>query len=66
MSNEQCYEIIKNVRKNKKFAKLPIIVLGSKELEQSRNKCLDLGANDCLDKPFQDANLLAIMKVWIT
>ena len=44
--------VLKNLRQNPTFAKIPIIIISAKTTELDRVKGLDLGANDYMCKPF--------------
>lgn len=50
------------VRKDPKFQTTPIVVLTSKIPENAREKALAAGANECLTKPFNEAELLAVVR----
>lgn len=52
------YALIKAIRKQAAYQKTPIIVLTAKALSQEKEKCLGLGANDCITKPI-DIDLLS-------
>ncbi|MFH1414967.1 MAG: ATP-binding protein [Elusimicrobiota bacterium] len=44
------FEVIRELKKNKATMNIPIIVLTSSASEKNREKCLALGACECLDK----------------
>jgi len=59
------YDCMKEIRKNKKFKKLPIIALTAKAMKEDRKKCIDAGANDYISKPVDIERLLSLMRIWI-
>lgn len=60
------YEAIRRIRQQIKFADLPIIAITAKAMEDDREKCLSVGANDYLSKPLDLNKLLSLIRVWIT
>jgi len=59
------YEAMKRIRKERKYAKLPIIALTAKAMLGDRDKCIEAGASDYLAKPVNTDKLLSMMKVWL-
>jgi CheY-like chemotaxis protein/signal transduction histidine kinase/HAMP domain-containing protein len=59
------YEAMTEIRKNPKFAKLPIIALTAKAMKNDRQKCIEAGANDYITKPIEADKLLSLMRVWL-
>jgi tubulin-specific chaperone A len=59
------YEAMREIRKQIKFAKLPVIALTAKAMKGDRSKCLEAGANDYLAKPVNTDKLLSMMRVWL-
>jgi CheY-like chemotaxis protein len=59
------YETTRAIRKNKKFAKLPIIALTAKAMQNDREKCLEAGASDYITKPVNTDQLLSLMRAWL-
>lgn len=51
------YELITKVRSSGYFADIPIIVLSCRDSSADRIKCLKLGANDFMVKPFNPEEL---------
>jgi len=51
------FEYIKKVRESGFFNDVPLIVLSGEESSSERIKCLKLGANDYLIKPFNPEEL---------
>jgi two-component system chemotaxis sensor kinase CheA len=59
------YETIKEIRKNPKWKKLPIIALTAKAMLGDREKCISAGASDYLTKPVNVDQLLSLIKIWL-
>ncbi|XPV76647.1 MAG: response regulator [Desulfovibrio sp.] len=59
------YEAMTEIRKQKKFEKLPIIALTAKAMKGDRSKCIEAGASDYLAKPVDTAKLLSMLRVWL-
>lgn len=59
------YELTRRIRKDKRFAPLPIIAVTAHAMVGERKKCLDAGANDYISKPIDSDNLLITIKRWI-
>jgi DNA-binding response OmpR family regulator len=57
MPNMDGYEFIKNVRSSGYFKDIPMIMLSGIESSQEKVKCLKLGANDYMVKPFNPEEL---------
>ncbi len=51
------FEYIQRVRESNLFGDLPLIILSGEESSAERIKCLKLGANDYLIKPFNPEEL---------
>jgi len=59
------YEAMTEIRRKKKFKKLPIIALTAKAMKGDRNKCIEAGASDYLAKPVNFEKLLSMLRVWL-
>ena len=59
------YEAMQEIRKDKRFTRLPIIALTAKAMKDDRQKCIDAGANDYLTKPFDPGKLISMLRVWL-
>ena len=56
---------IREIRKNSKWDKLPIIALTAKAMPDDQQRCLDAGANDYMAKPLDVEKLLSLVRVWM-
>ena len=59
------YDAMRRIRKERKYAKLPIIAITAKAMKGDREKCIEAGASDYLAKPVNTDKLLSMMKVWL-
>ena len=59
------YEATRQIRKQNKWAKLPVIALTAKAMMDDREKCIDAGANDYITKPVDMDRLIALMQLWL-
>ncbi|MCF8228180.1 MAG: response regulator [Bacteroidales bacterium] len=57
MPNLDGYDFIKNVRASGYFKDIPLIMLSGIESSSEKVKCLKLGANDYIVKPFNPEEL---------
>ncbi|RYZ91600.1 MAG: response regulator [Sphingobacteriaceae bacterium] len=56
-------ELIDQVKSSDFFSSIPIIILSGEESSEKRIKCLDMGADDFIVKPFNPAELAARIRV---
>ncbi len=59
------YTAMQLIRKEERFAALPIIALTAKAMKGDREKCIEAGANDYMSKPVQTEKLLSLLRVWL-
>jgi CheY-like chemotaxis protein len=60
------YEAIRQIRTQGRFRNLPVIALTAKAMKDDKQKCIDEGANDYIDKPIEVERLLSLMRVWLS
>jgi DNA-binding response OmpR family regulator len=53
------YKLLSDIRDNRDWCHVPVIVVSAKVLESDIVRALDLGANDYVTKPFRPQELLA-------
>lgn len=56
------YEVLENLRRNKKTRLIPVVMLTALSEPEDRVKALDLGCDDFISKPFDKTELLARVK----
>jgi CheY-like chemotaxis protein/CHASE3 domain sensor protein len=59
------YEATRQIRKQNKWARLPVIALTAKAMMDDREKCIEAGANDYITKPVDMDRLIALMQLWL-
>jgi CheY-like chemotaxis protein len=59
------YAATRHIRKQNKWAKLPVIALTAKAMKDDREKCIAAGANDYITKPVDMDRLIALMQLWL-
>ncbi|MEO8874173.1 MAG: response regulator, partial [Polyangiaceae bacterium] len=55
----------REIRKNPKWSKLPIISLTAKAMKDDQERCLAAGANDYVSKPVDIEMLMSLIRVWM-
>jgi CheY-like chemotaxis protein len=60
------YEAMRQLRRDQRFVRLPVIALTAKAMKGERERCLEAGASDYLPKPVDSDKLLAKLSSWLT
>jgi CheY-like chemotaxis protein len=60
------YEVIRKIRSDPEFAALPIIAVTGKATKFDRDRCIEAGASDYISKPVDTAQLVSLLRVWLT
>ncbi len=55
----------KEIRRDSRWAKLPILMLTAKAMPDDQQRCLEAGANDYMAKPIDVDKLLSLVRVWM-
>ncbi len=66
MPNLDGYDFIKNIRASGYFKDIPLIMLSAIESSTERVRCLKLGANDYMVKPFNPEELALRIELLLT
>lgn len=56
------YELLSTLRSNPNYKDLPVVMVTSRAHEKHRRKAMDLGASAYLVKPYQEENLIRILR----
>ncbi len=59
------FTAMQEIRKDSRFAKLPIIAVTAKAMKDDQERCLRAGANDYLAKPIDLDRLFSLIRVWL-
>lgn len=55
----------REIRRDPRWAKLPIIMLTAKAMPDDQERCLEAGASDYMAKPIDVDKLLSLVRVWM-
>lgn len=59
------FEFTRNVRADAGTRAIPIIMITSRTADKHRNHALELGVNEYMGKPYQEDQLLALIKRYV-
>ena len=59
------FDLTRNVRANPGTREIPIIMITSRTAEKHRNHALELGVNEYLGKPYQEDQLLSLIRRYL-
>jgi signal transduction histidine kinase/CheY-like chemotaxis protein len=59
------YEAIEKIRADKELENLPVIAVTAKAMNQDKEKCFEVGANDFLTKPLNLDTFVGVVQAWI-
>ena len=60
------FEFARNVRADEATKAIPIIMITSRTADKHRNHAMELGVNEYMGKPYQEEQLLALIKRYTT
>jgi len=59
------YEAIKIIKANDNMKNIPVIAVTAKAMNEDKEKCLEVGANDFLTKPLNLDTFVCVVQAWI-
>ena len=59
------FQATREIRKQKRFVKLPIIAVTAKATKNDQVLCMEAGTNDYLAKPIDLHQLFSVIRVWM-
>ena len=65
MPDQDGYETTRAIRRNQRFADLPVVFLTAKAMPGDRESALAAGASDYITKPVDLDELLELMAAWV-
>jgi CheY-like chemotaxis protein len=65
MPDQDGYETTRSIRRNHRFADLPVVFLTAKAMPGDREAALSAGASDYITKPVNLDELLQLMAGWV-
>jgi CheY-like chemotaxis protein len=65
MPDQDGYETTRIIRRNERFADLPVVFLTAKAMPGDRESALQAGATDYITKPVDLDELITLMVTWI-
>ncbi len=60
------YEATLKIRKNPKYDQLPIVAVTANVMQGDKEKCMQVGMNDYLTKPYEKKALAALLHKWLS
>ncbi len=66
MPDQDGYETTRAIRRNRRFADLPVIFLTAKAMPGDRESAIAAGASDYITKPVDLDELLELMASWVS
>jgi CheY-like chemotaxis protein len=58
-------EATRRLRRDSRFAKLPIIAVTAKAMKGDRERSIESGASDYITKPVDTEKLISLLRVWL-
>ncbi len=59
------FDLVRNIRADKRLGTLPVIMITSRTAEKHRNYALEIGASNYLGKPYDEDELLALIAGYV-
>jgi CheY-like chemotaxis protein len=59
------YAAMREIRKDPRYARMPIVAMTAKALKGDQEKCMAAGASDYIAKPIDVDKLLSLIRVWV-
>jgi chemosensory pili system protein ChpA (sensor histidine kinase/response regulator) len=55
------FDLLRNIRADKRLGNLPVIMITSRTADKHRNYAIEIGATEYLGKPYDEDQLLALI-----